>query len=207
MVVAKPPTERGRKAWEKIVVAAAELFRSNGVRATGIEDVLTRSGCGRSQFYHYFPGKDELVTAVLEHQLERFLDDQSPFMIGLDTWPGIRRWFDELPAEFSSAADVIVACPIGALAGELAGTDERLRQALITAFDRWAGHLAAGLATMKDRGELTAEADPMRLARTTIAVLQGGLLLGRTYRDVDLVHSALDTAYAGLRSYARPMPA
>jgi TetR/AcrR family transcriptional regulator, transcriptional repressor for nem operon len=207
VVITKPPTERGRRTREKIVVAAAELFRGNGVRSTSIEDVLTQSGCGKSQLYHYFSGKDDLVAAVLEYQLDRFLDDQLPFMAELDTWPGIRRWLDELPAEFSSAPDTIAACPIGALAAELAGTDERVRQALVAAFDRWTGYLAAGLTAMKDRGELTGEADPARLARTTIAALQGGLLLARTYRDVDLVRSALDAAYAGLRSYARTVPA
>jgi TetR/AcrR family transcriptional regulator, transcriptional repressor for nem operon len=207
VVIAKPPTERGRRTREKIVVAAAELFRRNGVRSTSIEDVLTLSGCGKSQLYHYFSGKDDLVAAVLEHQLGRFLESQLPVMAELDTWPGIRRWLDALPAEFSSSPDVIAACPIGALASELAGTDEGLRQALVAAFDRWTGYLTAGLTAMKDRGQLTAEADPVRLARTTIAALQGGLLLARTYRDVDLVRSALYAAYVGLQSYARSVPA
>ncbi|GAA4234768.1 AcrR family transcriptional regulator [Streptosporangium album] len=203
MTLTKPPTERGRRTWEKIVVAAAELFRSGGVRATSIEDVLVRSGCGKSQLYHHFSGKADLVTAVLEYQLDRFLAGQKPFLDELDSWPGIRRWLDELPSEFSDAPDVIAACPIGALAAELAGTDEQVRQALAEAFDRWTGHLAAGLTAMRDRGELTAEADPVRLARMTIATLQGGLLLARTYRDADLVHSTLEAAYAGLRSHAR----
>jgi len=57
---------------------------------------------------------------------------------------------------------------------------------------------------MKARGELTAEADPARLAKTMIAALQGGLLLARTYRGVDLIRSTLDAAYAALRTDAAP---
>src|SRR5262249_30998774 len=146
--------------WEKIVVAAAELFRANGVRSTSVADVLARSGCGKSQLYHYFSGKDDLVSAVLEYQLDQFLADQRPYLAELGSWPGVRRWLDALPAEFIAAPDTIAACPIGALAAELAGTDERVRKALVAAFDRWAGYLAAGLAVLKDRAELTAEADP-----------------------------------------------
>jgi AcrR family transcriptional regulator len=172
------------------------------VRSTSIDDVLTRSGCGKSQLYHYFSGKTDLVAAVLEYQLDRFLEDQLPLMAELDTWSGIRRWLDGLPAEFSSAPTAIAVCPIGALAAELAGTDEGLRQALVAAFDRWTSHIASGLTSMKARGELTVEADPTRLARTMIAALQGGLLLARTYQDVDLIRSALQAAYAGLRAYA-----
>lgn len=202
MVIAKPPTERGRRTREKIIQAAATLFREHGVRSTSIEDVLELSGCGRSQLYHYFSGKNDLVAAVLEYQLDRFLDDQAPLLATLDSWARVRRWLDDLPATFSSDPQTIAACPIGALAAELAGTDEQLREALVAAFDRWAGHLAVGLATLRDRGELKPDADLDRLAKTTIAALQGGLLLARTYRDVGLVEAMLDAAYANLRTYA-----
>src|SRR5512139_2236934 len=144
-MVVKPPTERGRKTREKLVVSAAGLFRQRGVRSTSTDDVLVESGCGRSQLYHYFAGKQELVAAVLEYQLNRLLDDQLPALAKADTWAGIRRWLDQLPDVVTGTPGVIAACPIGALAGELAGIDEQMRRALVVAFDRWAGHLAVGL--------------------------------------------------------------
>lgn len=180
--------------------AGAELFRARGVRATGIEDVLARAECGKSQLYHYFDGKADLVAAVLDHQLDELLAEQAGHLADLGTWAGIRRWLDALPGAFT-ASGTVAACPLGALAAELAGSDEDLRHALIAAFDRWSGHLAAGLRALRARGELAATADPERLARATIAALQGGLLMARTYGEVSALTDALDAAYAGLRVF------
>lgn len=197
----EPRTERGRRTRERIVRAAAELFREQGVRATSVDDVLARSECGKSQLYHYFTGKAAVVEAVLDLQLGRFLDGQRPLMAELGTWSGVRRWLDRLPEEFTAGGSV-AACPIGALAAELAGTDEHARRALAAAFDRWAGEVAMGLAALRERGHLSPEADPLRLARTVIAALQGGLLLARTYGDPAPIGDALDAAYARLRVHA-----
>jgi AcrR family transcriptional regulator len=197
----QPPTERGRRARDGIVRAAAELFRKHGVRSTSVDHVLARAGSGKSQLYHYFKGKDELVAAVLDFQLDRLLHAQAPLLEALDSWEGVRRWLDELPGEFTGARGGVVACPLGAMAGELAA-DNALRRSLVAAFDRWARHLADGLAAMQARGELRADADPDRLAVATIAILQGGLLLARTYKDIDVVRDTLDAAYAHLRSFA-----
>lgn len=179
--------------------AAAELFRARGVRATGVEDVLARAECGKSQLYHYFDGKADLVAAVLDHQLDALLDGQRDHLAELDSWAGIERWLAALPSAFAGQAGV-AACPLGALAAELAGTDEDVRHALVAAFDRWAGHLERGLAALRERGELSAAADPARLARMTIGALQGGLLMARTYEDPSAVSDALSAAYAGLRA-------
>ncbi|UVS80066.1 Transcriptional regulator AcuR [Actinokineospora sp. UTMC 2448] len=197
-----PRTERGRRTRERLVRAAAELFRAQGVRATGVDDVLERAECGKSQLYHYFDGKADLVAAVLDHQLDCLLDGQREHLAELTTWAGIERWLAALPGVFAGPTGV-AACPLGALAAELAGTDEDVRHALVAAFDRWSTPLAEGLAALRDRGELAADADPARLARATIGALQGGLLMARTYEDPRALSDALDGAYAGLRAFAR----
>ena len=60
---------------------------------------------------------------------------------------------------------------------------------------------------MQERGRLTANADPGRLALTVFASLQGGLLLAKTRQDIEPLKVALDAAYAHLRSYRVPGPA
>ncbi|MGW5051630.1 TetR/AcrR family transcriptional regulator [Actinokineospora sp. NPDC004072] len=197
-----PRTERGRRTRERLVSAAAELFRVQGVRATGVEEVLERAGCGKSQLYHYFDGKADLVAAVLDHQLDRLLDNQREHLAALGSWEGIERWLRALALVFVRPTGVM-ACPLGALAAELAGTDEDVRHALVAAFDRWGSHLGAGLAALRERGELDGGVDPQRLARMTIGTMQGGLLMARTYADPTALDDAVECALAGLRAFAR----
>ncbi|WP_214410622.1 TetR/AcrR family transcriptional regulator [Sphaerisporangium fuscum] len=58
------------KARERLLDAAEELFYAEGIRAVGVERILAESGVGRASFYRHFPGKDDLVVAVLRRRDE-----------------------------------------------------------------------------------------------------------------------------------------
>ena len=62
----EPRTGRGRASRERIVEHAAELFAERGVAGASLDDVLAAAGAGKSQLYHYFSGRDELVEAGRE---------------------------------------------------------------------------------------------------------------------------------------------
>lgn len=51
---------------ERILSTAAELFFQQGYRATGINEVIEKSGVAKATFYNHFPTKDDLCLAYLE---------------------------------------------------------------------------------------------------------------------------------------------
>jgi TetR/AcrR family transcriptional repressor of nem operon len=55
---------------------------------------------------------------------------------------------------------------------------------------------------MTAAGKLRRSADPDRLATATLAAIQGGLVLTQTRRDPGPLRTALDAAYAYLRTFA-----
>ena len=59
-------------ARERLLDTAEDLFYAQGTRGTGVEQILQVSGVGRASFYRHFPGKDELVVAVLRRRRERW---------------------------------------------------------------------------------------------------------------------------------------
>lgn len=59
-------------ARERLVEAAERLFYAEGIRAVGVEQLLTASGVGRASFYRHFESKDELVLTVLRRRDERW---------------------------------------------------------------------------------------------------------------------------------------
>src|SRR5260370_22729700 len=61
----EPRTGRGRASRERIVERAAELFAARGVAGTSLDEVLAAAGAGKSQLYHYFHGREELVEAAV----------------------------------------------------------------------------------------------------------------------------------------------
>jgi len=55
-------------ARERILDAAYELFSRQGVRAVGIDAVVSRSGVARMTLYRHFASKEDLVLAFLERR-------------------------------------------------------------------------------------------------------------------------------------------
>lgn len=52
-------------ARERIVTIASDLFYKQGYRATGINEVIKKSGVAKATFYNHFPSKDDLYKACL----------------------------------------------------------------------------------------------------------------------------------------------
>ena len=50
---------------ERILETAADLFFHQGFRATGINEVIAKSGVAKATFYNHFPTKDDLCLAYL----------------------------------------------------------------------------------------------------------------------------------------------
>jgi AcrR family transcriptional regulator len=200
MTAFEPRTNKGRATRGRIVETAAELVFEHGVAGTTLDDVRAATGVSKSQLYHYFADKEDLVHAVIDRTVQQVLDAQ-PELADLTSWTAIAAWLDGL-VELQVARHGGGGCPIGGLAGELAETDEMARQALASGFDRWQDPLREGLEKMRSNGKLRQGADPVRLATATLASIQGGLVLTQTRRDPQQLRIALDAAYAYLRSFA-----
>jgi AcrR family transcriptional regulator len=195
-----PPTKKGRATRDRIVDAATTLVFEAGVAGTSLDDVRAAANVSKSQLYHYFTDKDDLVHAVIDRTIEQVLDAQ-PALADLSSWTAIANWFDDL-VELQVTRQSTGGCPIGSLAGQLAETDERARSELAAGYDRWQQPLRDGLEKMRSAGKLRRGANPARLATATLAAIQGGLVLTQTRRDPQQLRIALDAAYAYLRSFA-----
>jgi AcrR family transcriptional regulator len=198
-------TRRGQATRERIIAGAADLIGERGVHGTSLDDVLCTAGASKSQLYHYFRDKGDLVRTVVARQTDRVMAAQRPLLDGLDSWAAIAAWFDALVA-LQEQRGCVGGCPIGSLASELADHDEEARRALATSFDRWEAYLARGLARMRERGELDGQADPATLAMAVMAGIQGGLLLTQTRKTSRPLRVALDAALIYLRNFAMAAP-
>jgi TetR/AcrR family transcriptional regulator, transcriptional repressor for nem operon len=201
MSARSPSTEKGRQTRARIVQAAAELVAEKGALAMSLDDVGARATASRSQLYHYFDDKADLIRAVIDATSDAVLGAQDDLLDHLDSWAGIRRWMDAL-VELQVQREARGGCPIGSLAGQLAERDPQARSALADGLGRWEERLHAGLAGLKARDLLRPTADPAELATATMALLQGGLLLTQIRRDPNQLRTALDAAWRLLRADA-----
>ena len=78
----RPSREAAERLGEKILAVATELFLANGYGATSIEMVARKAGIAKRTFYHRFPDKAALFTAVVKGVMTRLRpsDDATLFL-------------------------------------------------------------------------------------------------------------------------------
>ena len=186
-----PPGPRAR-----IVAAAMELFADKGYGSTSIADILGRAGVNSGSLYHVFPGKQDLLVAVLE----AYRDGIGPMLLA-QAWNGVDDPVERVFALLGRYRELIVAsdcrygCPIGSLALELHEPDPVVRERLAANFAAWSDAIRAGLETAHDR--LPADTDFAALAEFALMVMEGAVMQARTFRDV----ARFDRGVAQLRRH------
>ncbi len=171
---------------QRLVTAAAELFRRQGYAATGIKAILTAAGAPYGSMYHFFPGgKAELGRAVIEEGglayqalVAAFFHDD------VDPVDATEQFFDG-GADLLESTAFADACPIATIAGEIADTHESMRVVAAAAFDSWMSTLAAHLVGHGAEPE-RADAAAVEL----FCLVEGAFLLGRTTRSAEPVRVA-----------------
>jgi AcrR family transcriptional regulator len=194
-------TPKGAATRARIVEAATDLVLERGVGGTSLDDIRAGTATSKSQLFHYFPGgKSELVGAIAAFQMERVLDAQRPWLDNLDTWAAWQSWRDAVVAFYRSQTHL--SCSISAMVNELTFTDPARAREVGGHAERWCAYLADGLRQMHANGVLQADCDPERLALSTFAALQGGLLIMQARDSIEPLAAALDGALASLHSFA-----
>lgn len=76
-----------RNTRSKIVSAAWELFYENGYDDTTVDDIVERSGTSKGSFYHYFAGKDALLSSLstlFDEKYQELSETMDPEMHSFD---------------------------------------------------------------------------------------------------------------------------
>jgi TetR/AcrR family transcriptional regulator, transcriptional repressor for nem operon len=179
---------------ERIIRTAAELFWAKGYGSTSIADILSRAQVNSGSLYHAFPGKQDLLLAVLAD----YRDGIHPMLLE-PAWTGVDDPIERIFAllgryrELILLTDCTYGCPIGSLALELHEADPPVRELLAQNFTAWTGAVKDCL----DAAGLPRGTDTQALAEFVLTVMEGAVMQARTYRDVGY----FDRAVAQLRCH------
>ena len=190
-------------------MAAMELFWAKGFNSTSIADILSRTQLNAGSLYHVFPGKQDVLIAVLEAYRDGLYENLvDPAWEGVDD--PIERIF-ALLARYRwliLETDCTYGCPIGSLALELHEADPVVRELLAVNFTGWVGAIERCLDEAGDR--LPTDLDKRALGEFVLTTMEGGVMQARTHRDVayfDRGVTALRDHFDMLLARAAPRPA
>ncbi len=79
----RPKQSRSRVLYDSLVEATKRLLASEGVAAVTTARVAELAGVSIGSLYQYFPSREALIAAVIDHRLEADLQELMPMLEGL----------------------------------------------------------------------------------------------------------------------------
>lgn len=168
-------------ARDRLVVTAIDLIRRQGVAATGLSQLLERSGAARRSLYLNFPGGKAELVADATVTAGKTLADGIDLLLAQQGPVGAVRAFIEMWIANLTSSDFEFGCPIVAAA---LGRSEApaAADAAGEVFLDWERRIAAGL----EAAGLSAD-DAARQATLTVAAVEGAIVMAQaTKSDVPL---------------------
>jgi AcrR family transcriptional regulator len=191
MINQQPADTRSR-----IVGVAMQLFWEKGYGSTSIADILKAANANSGSLYHFFPGKQDLLIAVLDMYLAG-IDEMLLKPLWENVADPIERVFALLNGyrEHLVGTDCQYGCPIGYLALELHEPDPPVRERIAANFTQWVDRVETCLNDAGNR--LPKSLDRRALAHFVLTTMEGAVMQARTYRTLD----TFDASIGQLRSY------
>jgi AcrR family transcriptional regulator len=171
---------------ERITVAMAELLRTQGYAATGINQLAHAADAPTGSIYHHFKGGKREVAAAALRQTGAAYIQLLPLLLDAH---------EDLPAAveaaFAAAAEDMRTtgwanmCPVGTIAGEIADTEPELRKVVAEVMAFWVGE---GTRYLTTRG--LSDPDARAVTYAILAAIEGAFILARGQRSTEPFHAA-----------------
>ena len=183
---------------ERLIHSAIFLFWERGFAGTSMADLLAHAEVNSGSFYHFFESKEALLKAVLEEYLKAL----RPQVVD----PAFRETDNPLERIFAILAGYRVrilqtncqyGCPLGRLALEIDPENRPAHRLIAENFQGWIDTVRGCLEECRDR--LPDGQDLEALATYVLAVMEGGVMLSRSYGKVE----PFDLTIAQLRAHFR----
>jgi TetR/AcrR family transcriptional repressor of nem operon len=175
------------KTHKRIVGIASKRFREEGLAGIGLADLMKEAGLTVGGFYKHFKSRDALVVEAVGSALGTWKDRLDAAAAG-----GPPVTYESLIDDYLSEAHRDhpgTGCPVGALAGDIARSDKRIR-AVVTRKIREDIELVATLIRgTNEKGKSAARGQAM----LTYCALVGAIGVARAVSDKQLSREILKT--------------
>lgn len=171
------PARRGRgrpRGQDSAVVregalrAAIELIARQGFAATSMAQVATAAGISPSGLAHHFPSRRALLGAVLDHR--DAMDEVTINPTATSPWAVFESLAGLARVNMERRQLVLLYT---AMIGEAATAEHPAHEWMLRHYRAVVGMLAEGVRAGQESGDVRAEAPAERIARATIALMDG----------------------------------
>ena len=170
-------------AYRRILATAQDLFYRNGYRATGINEIIEKSGVAKATFYAQFPSKESLALAYVKSMNEMETRNTEA---GLAEYPGPYEkllGFLEFLIVWSEERDYR-GCAYLNISSEIPDAAHPVRQESKNHYRTLRAMIGRFMKELKvQRGEAWKDRDAEKVADDFMLLFAGALALAQVYHD------------------------
>ena len=165
---------------QRLVETTARLLWRQGLRATGLSQIVEESNAPRGSLYFHFPGgKEELATEALRAAGAVMTRNIREALAHRTATVAVRRFVESYAREMEES-DFHHGCPIATVALEASTTSEPIRRVCEAIFAEWESLLCARL-----QQDGYGKREAAKLAAVILSALEGAMILCRARRSTE----------------------
>jgi len=177
---------------ERLIAVTHELVRRKGFDRTSVADVMAAAGVGKGSFYYHFSDKDSLGLAVLEQDRVGFMAVVDECLDAPTPLSGLERFF-AMALEKHRATGFVGGCLWGNTALEMSDSNPVFASLVAELFDEWTAKIEATIRAGQEHGQIRSDLPAPELARSVVAIIEGGTMLSRLKKQEAPLRGCLTT--------------
>jgi TetR/AcrR family transcriptional repressor of nem operon len=171
---------------QRVVQAASQEFRRNGIEATGLVELMAAAGLTRGGFYKHFTSKEQVVDEAMALSTASMLETWGRAMEDDPGTPSLNRAISDY-LSLDHCADAAGGCALAALAGEVTRLDGSVRETATKAF---LGMVELMAKQLPDMSRAAARKEALWMVSSMI----GAMTMARMVTDPDVSASIVKEA-------------
>jgi len=189
----------------QIVDAAIDLFWKTSYHATNMNDLSRSAGVNKATVYQHFGSKEELAVAAVARAADRTVDYifEGAFEVVEKPLDRLREIYRRIYESHSSLYDqdgFSRGCPFVNIGVELSTTNDRVREAVRGAFERFACYYGQIIEELRAEGVLTQDGSNEQLSIDLQDNMNACLVASKLNQDADVILNAGERAVRYLTS-------
>lgn len=181
---------------EKLLETATQLIWQSNYINVGVNEICQQAGVTKGSFYHYFETKADLFYEASEHHwlvLKKDLDALfSPDFTPLEQLENLIQFVVSMQKKDKQGdGNPVSGCPFFTAGGQAGIGEKRVREASQEMSEHAVRYCAALVRNLKAEDVLNSDPDPQEVGRLIHQFIQGLLMYGRVYADLEVVKTDL----------------
>ena len=167
---------------ERLLAVTFEEIYEYGYYSTSVDKILKKANMNKGSMYHYFKGKKELVLAVIDEHVFKYIDKKYSAILDTDD-----NYIDSMFKVLRNrdSFNFTLGCRLNSLVQELSHQDQDFKEALEKVYVHFEDIIFRVLTKAKENGEIE-HPDIKQLAIYVVASIEGCLSTAKKSQDKEV---------------------